>query len=54
MPHIEVTLGTGRSPEQVRELMAQLHAAVEKAIAAPAQGTPLFGVRAARAFVASR
>ncbi|WP_375386047.1 2-hydroxymuconate tautomerase [uncultured Microbacterium sp.] len=37
MPLVEVTLSSGRSAEQVRELMAQLHAAVEASIGAPTQ-----------------
>lgn len=37
MPLVEVTLSSGRSAEQVRELIAQLHNAVESALGAPAQ-----------------
>lgn len=36
MPLVEVSLSSGRTPEQLRALMAQLHAAVENSIGAPA------------------
>ncbi|AII11005.1 tautomerase family protein [Rhodococcus opacus] len=37
MPLIEVTLATGRSPEQLRTLLGELHSAVERSIGAPSQ-----------------
>ncbi|TSD97443.1 4-oxalocrotonate tautomerase [Gordonia rubripertincta] len=35
MPFIEVTIGSGRSPEQVRALMHELTAAAHRALDAP-------------------
>ena len=34
MPLVEVTLGGGRSPEQVRELIHEVHRAVERTVGA--------------------
>lgn len=35
MPIIEVSVAAGRSPEQLREFMAELHNAAERALNAP-------------------
>ncbi len=35
MPLVEVTLATGRSPEQIRALLSEVHAAVVRSIGAP-------------------
>lgn len=35
MPFIDVTLGTGRSPEQIRRLIHELTYAVHRAVGAP-------------------
>jgi 4-oxalocrotonate tautomerase len=35
MPLVEVTLAEGRSPEQIRALLHELHAAVVRAVGAP-------------------
>lgn len=35
MPLVEITLAQGRSPEQIRALLADVHAAVHRAIGAP-------------------
>ena len=35
MPLVEITLAHGRSPEQIRALLAEVHAAVHRAIEAP-------------------
>ena len=37
MPLVEVTLAAGRSPQQIRDLLAAVHAAVETSLGAPAQ-----------------
>lgn len=37
MPLVEVTVAQGRSSEQLRALMAELHRAVERSIHAPSQ-----------------
>jgi 4-oxalocrotonate tautomerase len=37
MPLIEVTLGGGRSPEQVRDLMHEVHRAVQRSVGAAPQ-----------------
>jgi 4-oxalocrotonate tautomerase len=37
MPLVEVTLVEGRTPEQIRSLIHELHGAVVRAIAAPPQ-----------------
>ena len=37
MPLVEVTLTEGRTPQQLRALIHELHAAVTKAINAPAE-----------------
>jgi 4-oxalocrotonate tautomerase len=37
MPLVEVTVAQGRSPEQLRALLSELHGAVERSLAAPAQ-----------------
>lgn len=33
MPHVAITLGAGRSPEQLRELVHQVHDAVLRTVA---------------------
>ncbi|MFN8079972.1 MAG: 2-hydroxymuconate tautomerase [Kineosporiaceae bacterium] len=35
MPLVEVTLATGRTPEQIRALMREVHEAVVRAVGAP-------------------
>jgi 4-oxalocrotonate tautomerase len=35
MPLVEITLAQGRRPEQIRALLAEVHAAVHRAIGAP-------------------
>ncbi len=37
MPLVEVTLATGRPPEQVRTLLNALHSALEETLGAPPQ-----------------
>ncbi|WP_291053005.1 4-oxalocrotonate tautomerase family protein [Herbiconiux sp.] len=37
MPFIEATVAAGRTPEQLRSLMSELHGAVERSLGAPAQ-----------------
>jgi 4-oxalocrotonate tautomerase len=37
MPIVEATVAAGRSPEQLRALMSELHSAVERSLGAPAQ-----------------
>jgi 4-oxalocrotonate tautomerase len=37
MPLVEITMTEGRTPEQVRALLAEVHDAVEKALAVPQQ-----------------
>ena len=37
MPFVEVTVAQGRTPQQLRRLLAELHDAVERSIGAPAQ-----------------
>lgn len=37
MPLVEITVSSGRPPEKLRELMAQVHAAVENTLGSPAQ-----------------
>lgn len=33
MPHVAITLGAGRSPDQVRDLIREVHAAVLRTVA---------------------
>jgi 4-oxalocrotonate tautomerase len=37
MPLVEITMTEGRSPEQVRALLAEVHDAVEHALSVPQQ-----------------
>ncbi|MET9992166.1 tautomerase family protein [Streptomyces mutabilis] len=34
MPHIDITIGQGRTPSQLRGLIEEVHAAVERAVGA--------------------
>jgi 4-oxalocrotonate tautomerase len=38
MPLVEITLVEGRTPEQLRALVHEVHAAVVRAVSAPAEG----------------
>ncbi len=35
MPLVEVSLAQGRSPEQIRAMLAEVHASVERSLAVP-------------------
>ncbi|MEN8585367.1 4-oxalocrotonate tautomerase family protein [Burkholderia sp. RS01] len=37
MPLIEVTLAEGRTPDQIRALLGEVHSAVERSLEVPAQ-----------------
>ena len=37
MPLIEVTIAKGRTPQQLRALLGEVHSAVERSLEAPAQ-----------------
>ncbi|MYU02214.1 MULTISPECIES: tautomerase family protein [unclassified Streptomyces] len=34
MPHIDITIGQGRTPAQLRDLMTEVHTAVERTVGA--------------------